>query len=700
MNIKYLLLSLALFMSVSVYSKNINHQQAKNVAVNFYFEKYNQHQEQLAYKSVDISSTYVDKDGSQVYYYVFQFNSGGFVMVSAEDCLTPVLGYSFDSEYKEENQPENIQAWMEQYRKQIREARLSISKATAEISQLWNHYLNTDVSEFNIAQKSKGTGYLMTTKWNQSWPYNVLCPIGEGGQAVSGCVATGYAQCLYYWRFPEHGTGTYCYTHDVYGQLCADFGSTYYRWDEMSDVPRINDTAVGELIYHIGVALDMNYSPESSGTWMYPEQMEEHFNVSTDLQWVERDNYSDSQWKNLIMQQIDLGYVLPYVGFGDVGGHLWVCDGYQDEDYFHMNWGWGGSQDGFFTIDNLQGFYYGQSMGINFYPDAETWDYPYYASGDKILTYLEGSISDGSGPVNDYSNNSQATWLIDPQTQNDSISSIILNIKRFGIATDGDYLKIYNGGDNTAPLLVELTGDEMPDEIVSTSNQVYIEFFSNGDNTAEGFYMTYKCETAVFCEEVTQMTEPTAIISDGSGSFNYSNNSFCLWMIDPGVEAPLSLNFNYFNTESDKDILRVYDGTSYEILAEISGNYDSAPESIISESGKMILRFVTNSDVQYQGWEAWYDVSTGLEEKTHVDFQMVPNPVSSQMYIRFDLKENKEVKIVITDILGHQLMLVSDKELCSGTQNISVDLGDFIKGIYICRIQIADKVSTKKIMKY
>jgi len=685
---------------MNLFAGNISQKQAKKVAVNFYFEKYNQHQDQLAYKSVDINSTFIDKDEAQIYYYVFHFNTGGFVMISAEDCLKPVLGYSFDSEYKTEDQPLNIKFWMGQYRDQISYARQNNLKSTDKASRQWDYYLTTDASDFNTFQKSKGTGYLMTTIWNQSWPYNALCPIGEGGQAVSGCVGTGYAQCLYYWRFPEHGTGTHCYTHDLYGQLCADFGSTYYRWNEMTDDPRINDTAVGELIYHVGVALDMNYGPESSGTWMYPEQMENHFNVSSDLQWVDRDSYSDSQWKNLIMQQLDLGHVLPHVGYSDNGGHLWVCDGYQDEDYYHMNWGWGGSQDGFFTLDNLQGFYYGHSIGINFYPDAETWDYPYYASGDKILTYLEGSLSDGSGPVNDYINNSQATWLIDPQTQNDSINSIILSIKRFGIATDGDYLKIYNGGDNTAPLLAELSGDEIPDEIASTSNKVFIEFYSNGDNTAEGFYMTYKCETAKFCQEMTQLSDLTATISDGSGSFNYSNNAFCLWMIDPGVNEPLSLNFNYFNTESDKDILKVYDGASQELLAELSGSYESAPESVVSQSGKMILRFVTNSDVQDQGWEAWYDVSTDVKEETIVDFKIIPNPVSSQMNIQFDLKKAEKVKISISDILGHQLMLVSDGDMNSGRQSISVDLNDFVKGIYLCRIQIGEKFSTKKIMKY
>ena len=700
MKIKYLLLFLLVFVGINVFSEGVNLEQARKLAKNFYFEKYNQHQNPLAFKDVDISSTIVDKDGAQVYYYVFQFNTGGFVMVSAEDCLKPVFGYSFDSEYKTEGQPDNVKSWIGQYRDRISYARQHDLQPTDEASQQWSYYLTTDVSDFNIAQKSKGTGYLMTTKWDQSWPYNSLCPVGEGGQAISGCVATGYAQCLYYWRFPEHGTGSHCYTHDVYGQLCANFGNTYYRWNEMTDEPRINDTAVGELIYHIGVALDMNYSPTSSGTWMYPERMEAHFNLSTDLQWVERDNYSDSQWKNLIMQQLDLGHVLPYVGYSNSGGHLWVCDGYQDSEYYHMNWGWGGSFDGFFTLDDLQGFDYGNSVGINLYPDAETWGYPYYATGDKVLTHLEGSLSDGSGPVNDYLNNSLATWLIDPQTQNDSVSSIILNIERFGIATDGDYLKIYNGGDNTAPLLADLSGDELPDEIVSTSNKVFIEFYSNGDNTAEGFYMTYECQTAVFCQGVTELTDPTAIISDGSGDFNYSNNSFCLWMIDPGLDEPLTLNFNYFDTESNKDVLKVYDGADQHLLAELSGTYETPPESVVSPSGKMILRFVSNSDVQNEGWEAWYDIGTSIEEKSIADLKIIPNPVSSQMNIRFDLRKDERVRIAITDILGHQLMVVTDSDMNSGRQNISVDLSDYVKGIYLCRIQIGDEISTEKVMKY
>ena len=700
MKIRNILLALSLIMSLSLFAKNITLDQAQKVASNFYYEKFNQYQGALDFKNIGTPSVIIDKEGSLANYYVFHFNSGGFVIISAEDCLNPILGYSFDSKYETENQPDNVQFWFEHYREQIAFVRSNSLTATADVKQSWDYYLNAEPSELNIEKQSRGDGYLMTTKWNQSWPYNLLCPIGEGGQAVSGCVATGYAQCLYYWRFPEHGTGTYCYTHDVYGQLCADFGSTFYRWDEMTDVPRINDTAVGELVYHLGVALDMNYSPTGSGTWMYPEQIEEHFNVSPDLEWISKEDYSSAQWLSIVKEQIDLKYVIPYVGYSNSGGHFWVCDGYQDDDYFHMNWGWGGQSDGFFTLSSPEGYGYGQSIGINFYPDAENWDYPYYESGEHTYTYLEGSISDGSGPINDYLNNTQASWLIDPQTQNDSISSITINIKRFGVSTDGDYLKIFSGGDNSAPLLVELSGDEIPDEIVSPSSKVFIEFYSNGENTAEGFYLNYECETALFCTEVSQISDVSAVISDGSGDFYYSNNSFCLWMIDPGTEEPLSLNFNYFETEADKDVLKIYDGGTQQLLAEYSGSYENAPQTVVSPSGKMIIKFVSNSDVQMGGWEAWYDVSTGISEKANIDFTIMPNPVTSQMRIQFYLPENEDVKIDITDMLGHQLRQVSHEKLDAGKQNISVDLNDFIKGIYLLRIQIGDNISVKKIMKY
>jgi len=699
MKFKSLLLIISIFLGANLMAGNINIKQAKKVAKNFYYEKYNRNDAQISFSEIEIVSAETETDGTQNFYYVFQFNNGGYIMVSADDCLNPVLGYSFEDKYVSENQPLNVQSWFGHYKDQVIYARSNKLQAEENITAKWDHYLS-DSFEPMDAKDSKSVEPLMTTKWNQSWPYNSMCPVNDEGQAITGCVATGYAQCLYYWRFPLKGSGNYCYYHPDYGQLCADYENTWYQWDAMTDSPKINDTAVGELMYHIGVAVDMDYSATSSGAWLHPDMIESHFNISTDFHFIERDYYGDTQWKSIMMEQLDQSYPMPYVGFTSNSGHFWVCDGYQDEDYFHMNWGWGGSADGFFIIDNLQGFNYGQQIGLDLYPDANDDTYPNYASGADTLTYLEGSICDGSGPVDDYLNNTTATWLIDPQTEYDSISSIILKIKRFDVYNDGDKLRVYNGGDNTAPLLAELSGSELPETIHSTSNQVFIEFITDGENTAGGFYMNYECQRAVFCNEMTQVTSMTATITDGSESFYYSNSSFCIWVINPGVSEPITMHFNSFDTEEEKDVLKIYDGATQELLQVISGNYDTPPEPITSPSGKMNMVFVTNSSIQGQGWEAWYDVSTDVSNVIQDDdFKIIPNPVTSDVSFGFTLNAEENVIIEIVDLLGHQQKLILNEKLSSGYHSVHSNINHLPNGVYLCRLTFGNESITKRMVK-
>jgi hypothetical protein len=702
MKIKLLSIFLVFFFSFHAMAKNIGLQQAEKVAKNFYYEKSNQINKSTSMQDVGVLSYEVRTAGDQNIYYVFHMKNRGFVMVSAEDYMQPVLAFSLDDDFVSENQPSQLKSWCNMYQEQITKAREEKLVAESRIAEKWNHYLKDQFSKADIASKTRSVEELLTSKWNQGWPYNSMCPIdGDGVQAVTGCVATGYAQCLYYWRFPMHGYGDHCYYHPTYGQLCADYEDTYYQWDAMSDTPHLNDSAVGELMYHCGVAVDMNYGPTSSGAWTEPESIEAHFGISPDFNWKERMYYSDTEWKNMMMEQLDQNYVIPYVGYSNSGGHFWVCDGYQDSDYFHMNWGWGGSSDGYYTLDNMQlDLNYSHQIGVNFYPDANNTDYPYYASGADTITYLEGSISDGSGPVMDYLNNTTATWLIDPQTEFDSIVGITIKMKRLDIAADGDVLRIYNGGDNTAPLLAELSGNEVPGTITSTSNKVFIELMTNADGTAPGFYLNFECDRATYCAEMTQLTEPSAVITDGSNNFYYSNSAFCIWSINPGIEGPLTLNFSSFDTEADNDILKVFDGSNQNLLATISGHYDNPPESVTSPSGRINMVFVTNSSVQAQGWEAWYDVSTGVvNSNKDLGFNIIPNPVNSTVDFHFNLTSDAHIVIDIYDMLGHHQTEVVNEKMSSGNQLVSTDLGNLTEGVYLCHLHIGNKTILRKIVK-
>ncbi|MBL7103074.1 MAG: C10 family peptidase [Bacteroidales bacterium] len=706
MKSKIFLFVISIVFSFNLFAENVTIQQAKKVALNFYFEKYNLFEGPVLYDQLAIHSTHVESDGIQNFYYVFHVNKGGFVIVPADDCLSPVLGYSFKHNFVADNQPPNVKWWFGQFEEQVRYVRQK--KLTPEIktADQWAYYLNDGFELNKPVKSSKAVEPLLTTEWDQGWPYNYYCPEtptgGSGGHTWVGCVATAIAQITYYWRWPDHGQGYTSYISTVYpatGVQSADFENTWYRYSEMVDEPQTVNLAIAEYSYHIAVGIHMNFS--GGGSFPSTDDSIAYYLKLQPYDWYYRDNMPVEQWKELLTTSLDSKFPVYYGGNPSSGsGHAFVCDGYQDEDHFHFNLGWGGQSNGYYTIDNIQGYNYDQDMVPNICPDSLQFTYPQYCSGMDTCLSFEGSITDGSGPIHNYLNNTQASWLIDPQTEYDSVTNIVIMVKRFDLFNDGDRLYIYDGEDNTAPLLVELSGSTIPGDIESTGNKVFIEFITDDANTAPGFYLNYNCERPDWCSGMTQLTEPAATINDGSGSFYYYNSTTCTWIIDPGITDPLTLHFNYFDTEAENDVLKIIDGVSQELIAEISGYYEEPPGPVTSPSGKMFLAFLSNNSVQGEGWEAWYDINTGLSKNTRdFNFQIIPNPVTSDVQIRFNLQSGENVTIQIFDVVGQKLEYLIKKTLTPGHHSIHSNLGHLPEGIYFCRLQTGNEMVTKKVIK-
>ena len=707
MKVKILLVVISFIFSFNLFAGNITIQEAKKVALNFYFEKYSQFEGQLLHDHLDIQSTHVETDGIQNIYYVFKINKGGFVMVSADNRLTPILGYSFKHDFVTKNQPPNVQYWFGQYKDQLSYARENQIEPAENITNQWAYYLTENFVSIKTEKSSKEVEPLLTTLWDQGWPYNYYCPEtstgGSGGHTWVGCVATALAQITYYWRWPDHGQGYTSYISSVYpetGVQSADFENTWYRYSEMVDDPQTINLAIAEYSYHIAVSLHMNFN--SGGSYPSTDDSIAYYLKLLPYDWYFRENMPVEEWKELLTTTLDNNYPIYYSGNPSTGaGHAFVCDGYQDEDYFHFNLGWGGQSNGYYTIDNIQGFNLSQDMVPNIYPDTMQFTYPQYCSGADTLNYFEGSITDGSGPVNDYLNNTQASWLIDPQTEYDSVTNITIIVKRLEIFNDGDKLYIYDGENNAASLLAELSGNTLPGDIESTGNKVFIEFIPDGSNTAPGFYLNYSTSRPIWCSGMTQLTEPAATINDGSGSFYYNNSTACTWIIDPGITDSLTLYFNYFNTEEENDIFRIYDAVSQEMLTEISGYYEEPPEPVTSPSGKMMLAFMSNNSVRELGWEVWYDINLGLQEN-HGDFnfQIIPNPLTSNVKISFNLETEAKVNIQVFDVTGQKLEYLANKTFTPGNHSIYSNLSHLPEGIYFCRFTIGNTTHTTKFIKY
>jgi hypothetical protein len=325
---------------------------------------------QLAYQEVSKASAVNARVAPLTYFYVFNVGeNGGMILVSGDDKVTPILGYTDSGSYDPDRMPPHFIKWLEYYKNEIRYAIKNLPQNVA-LQQEWQGLLTGEVSQRKSGTATaavNGVNPLIATKWDQAPFYNQLCPIDGDTQqkTVTGCVATAMAQIMRYWQYPAKGSGFHSYNHERYGTLSANFSNTTYDWANMPLLLNGNNTAVATLMQHIGISVDMNYDiGERGGSGAYvvsdasPVEHCSEYALKTyfgykDVKGVLRANYTQSAWINLLKQQLDAGKPILYAGFGSGGGHAFVCDGYNDSNMFHMNWGWGGYADGYFAITAL-----------------------------------------------------------------------------------------------------------------------------------------------------------------------------------------------------------------------------------------------------------------------------------------------------------------------------------------------------------
>ncbi len=370
---KFLILLLAVVVYTNAFAKPVDPQMAENVAIKFV----RQRTLSLELKSVtDFNLAYVYKSESknasgaveiQNYFYVFTAPEKGFVLVAADDRVSPILGYSAESNFIPGDVPPQVAKWFEAYKEQVRYAIVNNLPATEEIASDWAA-LKGENSSFSQPGKRGSVSPLLTTKWNQSPYYNANCPYDNtyGQRTVTGCVATAMAQVMKYHNYPAKGNGSYSYNHDVYGTLSANFSSTTYNWSSMPNSVSNANSAVATLMYQVGVSVNMNYGLASSGgsgayvvssasayTNCAEYALKTYFDYKTTLSGIERKNFTSSVWLSKMKAELDASRPIIYAGFGTGGGHCFVADGYDNNDFLHFNWGWGGAYDGYFSINAL-----------------------------------------------------------------------------------------------------------------------------------------------------------------------------------------------------------------------------------------------------------------------------------------------------------------------------------------------------------
>ena len=299
----------------------------------------------------------VTSDNGQPCAYVFNLGDEGFVIVAASDNVRPVLAYSENGPFDASNPQNGAMYMLETYKNSISYAIEKNIKATPEIAGQWTSLRNCGKLSNKRGHK---VGPLVKTKWNQNSPYNLYAPAasgGPGGRCYAGCVATAMSQVMKYWDHPAHGEGSHTY-YCQYGQQSANFGATTYHWDLMprtlSSATQEQIEAVATLMYHCGVAVDMNFAPDGSGSYsdLVPPAMASYFDYDYCIK-RSRNSYSLANWNSMLKAEFDLGRPVYYSGQSSEGGHAFVCDGYDEDDFMSFNFGWSGSGDGFYAVDAI-----------------------------------------------------------------------------------------------------------------------------------------------------------------------------------------------------------------------------------------------------------------------------------------------------------------------------------------------------------
>ena len=675
-----------------IYSQSVLYNEAEDVARNFFGKKH---------KSLQSCADISVKDTDTLFYV---FNSdNGFVVVSADKRTIPILAYSTEDIYNVSDIIPPVKMWLDYYQTQLQA--IVNNKTLTQTEHVNNSWKELQKPVKTHKAMEVVIPPLLTSKWGQGKEYNYYCPKDENAyynkRAVTGCVATAMAQLMYYFRFPQKGSGDYSYQHDKYGEISADFENTIYDYSSMTDKPKEINSAISLLTYHCGVAVDMLYGANSSGMYNHKAAyaLKTHFNFSDSTKYVFRDS-TDLDWDSLIISHLDNKIPLYYAGWSvpDTIGHAFICDGYQvdssNNNYYHFNFGWDGIYgNSYFHINALSpggnNFNLAQELIINAYPDTTKFTYPPLTllTGDTVFKTETGSFA--VGMLYDCPQNMDYKWIVRPDV--DEIEKMSFNLSYKLAPEDTIFVISLNGTFNR--MFTNDTSTFSTEEIKDTEFYLRLKT-TNQFAFSGGFVGSYTTTSKNYCHTSIDLYKTNSgTVDDGSANNRYNNFSNCVYGIAVSGSS-ITVKFSKFDTEAYKDILYFRNNSSTgNILAELSGILEDSVYTF--PTNRLYIEFKTDEKNTRDGWTFFYDTDvtniSNIEKDNRVN--IYPNPSNGDIFIELtEIFSN--TKIQIFDIYGKLL-----KEQIFTNNTLHVQLNDLACGIYFVKI-IDDKngVVTRKII--
>ncbi len=713
-------------------------------------------------KGMDLTLVYTEyaETGDPVFYR-FQIGEQGFMIVSATDLATPVLAYSLESNFKEGT---GADLYCTQYKKDL--SYLIQNPSTAlSTKDLWKHYTDDN---FVVRSNTKGNPCvepLVTTSWNQDTYYNGSCPYNPASnldidmRSYVGCVALTMGNILYYYRFPENGFGSIYYIpkeYDDNGELLyiyppqyVNFSNQHYNYNHMTNSLSSYNGELAKMLYHCGVSTRMSYGHDGSGTQseyaMYALQTYFHFSHNSQFSSIADVAPSSDLiplWVEQAVNELNSHRPLFFSGRNATdGGHAWIVDGYTTitdtagnaNTYFHVNWGWGGYDNGFFLLTN-QNTHSGHfnedgtnTMMVKLMPDTADVEKP--AISDTRVTASVGSISDGAGNMK-YAPGSNRRWVISsPNVNSYRFSFSKLKVK------PGDKVNIYNGGTEASGIKQSFSGDylmpactqyssvsggvhgdyvgqSLPGAITVNADSVLITFTSEANSETDyGFVLNFEANgyesTTTSCSNMQQMTSSSGTITDKPGNALNNDNPYrpglsCAWQIRPSGATGYVFSFSKFDLKAG-DFVDVYDFSSsnnpvlyrhFDIdnMASLQDDY-----YFISAS-RLYVHFGTDNDQEGSGFELNYHTSqVGVESLDAMEVSVYPNPAHSMVNVAVTAEEAQNIKATIVDMAG-KVVYADQFSYNGGEQVFQIPTTNFAEGIYFLQLNAKNGQRTQKLV--
>ena len=675
---KILLLTTLLTVALQLQAAPVDMTAARNVAMRFAQEMKANGLHRAPATSADAQLVLSERnsaDASQTVYYIFN-TADSYIIVAGDDRAEQVLAYG-DNPFEVNNIPDGMQYWLDCYKQQI-------------------EYLQArpDLIVDQPAQRRAPIGGavsvepLLTALWSQEAPYYYQCPTSGGQYCVTGCAATSLSMILYYWRFPEGPSPALpAYRTSSLQLYVGGLEPMTFDWDHMLDRYRGNYTneqanAVAWLMRYVGQAEHMDYTPSASGVQAWNiSQAVETFGFDSDATMVYKENYSDEQWAAMIQEELEQGRPLEYCGFGGMSGHAFNVDGYDAEtDKYHINWGWGGSANGYCALNAFRGggttYRTGQLMIIGLQP-------PVTQPTIKIKTHrvelasLVGKSSTATIHVKGRLLTDAVTLKLNDESGTFALNTtnISLNYLTYGTNVSVTY-RPTEPGVNTATITLSSPGAK--DEIITLTGLASLEtydpvmleasdvttssFIANwNDLTPTGNVSTYSLEAVrIPFSESRFQADFGAITSNGSSSSDCSSD----------LEALTGIAGWTGN--------KVYRGDGYLRLGNAgSTGWLQTPAIDLLDNNGLVTVKVTAKTTPTET-EALLKISCGDADTT-----IVVNNEATQYSVLLPCPAGKDVSVRLANRVKTQRVLVCDVEVLAGDDHSPID---WTSGLHIDNI--------------